>query len=454
MVGVILGMGGVCSLGWAQMGGTDGGMSSGMGGGVGGGMGGGIPNIPGTEFGGRTDPTSLQGVVGLRIIPSIQVSERYDSNVFFAPKSLLREQSLRPEDVVTTVMPQVRGLYADPQNLVKVNVAAGAVGSYYVNNPGLSYVGTYAGVALDVSDLLSRWKPGTRWRVSDTYFYSPQPPAFLQGNQFGEQANPLVAGFQANRTNTSSNSVNTVFEFPLNRVVSVGGSYSHSFIHYGASQVRGAANLISQNVHVYTAGLITQLSLYDSVRVDFMGSEFDLGRSGAFSARGGALGWNHRFSPTLSLNTTAGVQVLSGGLNEVQLSSIVTPSGNLTINWSTPAITMSLAYRSAITPSFQFQGAAMLNHSVMFNMSQNTPIRDVVALLGANYGFANEYGDTSQGGLSWTTVGGMAGLLYRATQTIFLTLTYSYQNVDNVFRGVHFAFDRHVAQLALTQSFY
>ncbi|HMS82102.1 MAG TPA: hypothetical protein PKD12_00445 [Nitrospira sp.] len=413
-----------------------------------------MPNIPGTEFGGTTDPSTLRGSVGLRIIPSIQVSERYDSNVFFAPKSQLRELSLRPEDFVTTIMPQIRGLYADPQNLVKVNAAAGAVGSYYVNNPGLSYVGAYAGMALDMSDLLSRWRPGTRWRVSDTYFYSPQPPAFLLGGQLGEQANPLVAGFQANRTNTSSNSVNTVFEFPLNRALSFGGSYSHSFIRYGASQVPRAANLISQNVHVYTAGLITQLSLYDSVRVDFMGSEFDQGRLGAFSARGGTLGWTHRFSPTVSVNTTGGVQVLSGEFNGVQLASVVAPFGSVAINWSTPATTMTFAYRSAITPSFQFQGAAMLNHSVLFNMSQNTPIRDVVALLGANYGVASEYGATSQGALSWTTVGGTTGLLYRATQKIFLTMTYSYQNVDNVFSGVHFAFDRHVAQIALTQSFY
>ena len=442
MASVILGMGiGLCSLSQAQVGGM-------------GGMGGGMSTIPGTEFGGRTDPSSLQGGVGFRLIPSIQVSERYDSNVFFAPKGQLRELSLRPEDLVTTVMPQVRGMYVDPQNLLRVNAVVGAVGSYYVNNPGLSYVGANAGVALDMSDLLSRWRPRTIWRVSDTYFYSPQPPAFLLGGQMGEQANPLVAGFQANRTNTSSNSINTVFEFPLNKSVSVGGSYSHSFIHYGASEVPRAANLISQNAHAYTAGLITQLSLYDTVRVDFMGSEFDQGRVGAFSARGGTLGWTHRFSPTVSVNTTGGVQVLSGELNQVQLSSVVAPFGNLSVNWNTPATTMTLAYRSAITPSFQFQGAAMLNHSVLFNMSQNTPIRDVVALLGANYGIANEYGASSQGALSWTTVGGMAGLLYRVTQKTFLTMTYSYQNVDNVFRGLHFAFDRHVAQIALTQSFY
>ena len=91
---------------------------------------------------------------------------------------------------------------------------------------------------------------------------------------------------------------------------------------------------------------------------------------------------------------------------------------------------------------------------VSCNITQNTPIDDVVSLFGANYSVANEYGSHSGGDLSWTTVGGTAGLLYRATQNTFLTLTYSYQNVDNIFRGTHFAYDRHVGQIALAKAFY
>ena len=441
MVSIILGMDpGLCSLSQAQIGG------------MGSGMDGGMPNVPGTEFGGATDPSSIQLGEGLRIVPSIQISERYDSNVFMASRSVLR--GLTPEDFVTTVMPQVRGLYADQQRLVKVNVVAGAIGSYYVNNSGLSYVGANAGVALDMSDLLSRWRPGARWTVSDTYFYSPQPPAFLLGGRPGEVANPLVAGFQAQRTNTSSNSANTVFEFPLNRTINLTGSYSHSFIDYGPSEIPQAAILISQNAHAYSAGLVKEISIQDTVRVDFTGSDFDQGQRGAFSARGGTLGWTHRFSRAVSFSATGGAQVVSGELNGVRLSSIISPFGSFAIAWSDPTTSITLTYRSAITPSFQFQGAAMLNHAVSFNLTQNTPVRDLAGLLGANYSVANEYGSNSGSALSWTTVGGTAGLLYRATQKTFLTLTYSYQNVDNLFAGTHFAYDRHVGQIALTQAFY
>ena len=420
-------------------------------GGMGGGMGGGMPKIPGTAFGGATDPSSMQAVNGLRIVPSVQVSERYDSNVFFAPTSEL--QGLTPEDFVTTVMPQVRGLYADGEKLVEVNAAVGAIGSYYAINPGLSYVGVNAGAGLDMSNLLSQWRPGARWTVSDTYFHTPEPPAFLQGGQLGEPANPLVPGFQAQRANTTSNSFNTTLELPLNRTVNLTGSYTNGFIRYGASEVPGAATLISQNRQAYTVGLLVQTSVHDSVTANFTENEYDQGSLGRFSTRGGVVGWTHAFSPAISLNATGGMQMVSGESNGVPFSTVA-PLGSLALSWQDPTTSMTLAYRSGITPSFQFQSASMLNHIVSFNMTQQTPIRDLVGLLGGNYSIANEYGSNSENALSWTTVGGTSGLLYRITEKTFLTLTYSYQNVDNVIGGARFAYDKHVAQLNLTQAFY
>lgn len=197
-----------------------------------------------------------------------------------------------------------------------------------------------------------------------------------------------------------------------------------------------------------------QTSFQDTIRIDFIGSNFDQGGLGAFRTRGAALGWIHRLSSTVSFTATGGVQELSGESNGVRLSSVVAPVGSLAVLWKDPTTSIALTYRSGITSSFQFQSAALLSHSVSFSMTQNTPIRDVVGLLGANYSVANTYGPHSGGALSWATVGGTAGLLYRATQKTFLTLVYNYQNVDNVFGGTHFAYDKHVVQLSLSQAFY
>ena len=45
-------------------------------------------------------------------------------------------------------------------------------------------------------------------------------------------------------------------------------------------------------------------------------------------------------------------------------------------------------------------------------------------------------------------------VVYKFSPETFLGLHYSYWNVDNHFNGNTFAFDRHVAQLSLTQAFY
>jgi hypothetical protein len=49
---------------------------------------------------------------------------------------------------------------------------------------------------------------------------------------------------------------------------------------------------------------------------------------------------------------------------------------------------------------------------------------------------------------------GTGGVVYKFSPETFLGLHYSYANVDNQFNGNTFAFDRHVAQLSLTQAFY
>ena len=43
--------------------------------------------VPGTAFGGATDPGALQLKEGFRIVPTVMIGERYDSNVFFSPSN-------------------------------------------------------------------------------------------------------------------------------------------------------------------------------------------------------------------------------------------------------------------------------------------------------------------------------------------------------------------------------
>ena len=222
LVAVIVGL---CSGVQAQMGQGAGGIGAGT--------------IPGTPFGGAIDPSMVQVREGFRVIPSISVGQRYDSNVYFTPK----QPGLDREDFVSTAVPQVRGYYLGDS--FAVNAMASAIGEYYAKNPTLNYVGANTGIVLDLRKLVDRWWQGAALTVSDTYIYSPQAPAFLIGNISGSSGNPFATGFQVGRANLSRNVLNTDLSIPLNQTVSLTGSYSNGFTRFGTSQAQQPGALIN-----------------------------------------------------------------------------------------------------------------------------------------------------------------------------------------------------------------
>ncbi|MEO5955266.1 MAG: hypothetical protein ABIR36_06205 [Nitrospiraceae bacterium] len=430
---------GLVSLGHAQMGG---------------GMGGGMGSVPGTAYGGATDPSSLQLGEGFRIIPSVTVGERYDSNVFFAPKT----PGLKRDDVVTTVAPQVRGLYAG--DLYTVNATIGAIGEYYAQNSGLNYVGTNAGIFLDMSRLASRLREGTRLTVSDTYMYTPQPPAFLTGNLEGTGAHPFFTGIQAARVNMQSNTYNANISTPLNRVVNLTGSYASGFIKFGESKTAQRGTLLNMTYQTYTAGLSAATSAQDTLSLNFISSEFDSGFQGSFTTRGGVAGWSHIFSPTVTLTSNAGVSLIdgtvAGGQSTTAATSAVAPKGNLALLWKDMTTAVTFTYSVGITPTFIGESQTVLSHVVSFVLTQQMGSPQLLGTAGLNYGHGSQFGSSSTPGsaFSFTTYGGVGGVTYKFTPKTFLSLTYGYSNFDQGFGVQGYRFDRHVAQMSITQAFY
>lgn len=418
---------------------------------MGGGAAGGSGSIPGTAFGGATDPGMLQIQEGFRIIPSIMVGERYDSNVFYAPKT----PGLNREDFVTTTVPQVRGLYVG--SLVSVNAMASAVGEYYAKNTALSYVGTNTGAIVDVSKLASQLREGTRLTVFDTYSYTPQPPAFLAGDLSGEGTNPYLRGFQAGRANMQSNVFGANLSVPLTQVVSVIGGYTNGFMKFGSSELQQPGSLIDTSFVTYTAGLSMKASLRDTVSLNLINSEYDAGAQGVFTTRGGTVGWNHLFTPNVSMFSTAGVQQVESKFSGAPSSTSIAPLGSLALLWKDDATTMTVAYNVGVTPSYQFQSQALLTHVASVSLTQQTAIPDLLGIASVNYGRGDELGSASAStasSLSYVAWGGTGGLMYRFTPKTFLGLTYSYSNNDQSFGGQSFRIDRQVVQMSLSQAFY
>src|SRR5207244_11858387 len=76
-----------------------------------------------------------------RLVPSIAVSERYDSNVFFVPGG-------NREDYVTNISPQVK--VDDKGRLIEGTVQGGATGEEYVKTSGLNIIVMDGGLTVEV----------------------------------------------------------------------------------------------------------------------------------------------------------------------------------------------------------------------------------------------------------------------------------------------------------------
>jgi hypothetical protein len=413
-----------------------------------GGMGAGT--IPGTPFGGAIDPSMVQVREGFRLIPSLSIGQRYDSNVFFVPK----RPGLDREDMVSTAVPQVRGYYVG--NWVDVHASAAAIGEYYAQHPTLNYVGTNTGVVLNLSKLLDRWWQGATWTVSDTYLYSPQAPAFLLGNLAGTGATPFATGFQVGRANVSRNVVSTDLAVPLTQTVGLIGSYSNGFSRYGTSDVQQSGVLINSRYQTYAAGLSLKASLQDLLTVQAVNSEFDFSthpHAASFRTHGGTVGWEHTLSPVLTLKSQAGATVLQRDLVGASSAALLAPTGYLALLWKDRTTALTLAYNLGVSPSFQFQAQALQTHVVSVTLTQQMAMPELLAVANVNYGRGDQFG-SSPVGLSYTSIAGTGGVVYKFSPETFLGVHYTYANFDNEFNGRTYAFDRHVVQLSLTQAFY
>ena len=409
-------------------------------------MGGGV-YVPGTAFGGATDPGALKISEGFRLIPTIMVGERYDSNVFFRPPT----PGLDREDFVTTTSPQIRGLYAG--SLISVNAVGGGTGEYYAKNTGLNYIGANAGASLDMSKFLEQWWRGSTWQVTESYINSTQPQSFLTGDVSGASGNPFARGYQVGRTRYQINNVSTNLSVPLNQTVALRGTYSNGFIKYGSSSVQQAA-LLDANYQSYTAGIAMSVTRLDTFSLNFIGSEYDYGSTRSFSSRGGTVGWAHVFSQIMSVSSSAGAQYVETKFHGIPSRTSIGPTGSFHVTWKDNTTTLGLAYFVGLTPSVQFQAQPLLTHTVSLALTQVTPITDLVGVVGVNYARGDELGSSSSAPISYTSYGATAGLTYKFTRQTFLGLNYTYRNFDNKFGENSTAFDRSVVQLALTQAFY
>jgi hypothetical protein len=243
---------------------------------------------------------------------------------------------------------------------------------------------------------------------------------------------------------------------PLNQTVSLIGSYSNGFIRYGASDVQQPGVLLNSKYQTYTAGLSIQASPQDILSVNAVNNEyiFTSQSGGSFTSRGGNVEWAHTFTPFLSMKSNAGATVLKREFGGVSQPSKVAPVGNFALLWRDRTTSMAFIYGVWLAPASQFQAQVLLTQVVSFSLTQQTAIPELLAVASLNYGRGDQYGSSSGTAISYASVGGTGGVVYKFSPQTFFGLNYSYGNVENQFGNNTFAFDRHVVQMSLSHAFY
>ncbi len=118
------------------------------------------------------DGRPYTGTAYLQFIPSLCVSERYDSNVFYAPNT----PGLQRDDFVTDVNPQVRVNHNG--DYVTGYLDVGGFDETYVRNSDLNFFGTADSFYLNLDNSIKRLLPNASLIVSDYVRYTPTPPGF------------------------------------------------------------------------------------------------------------------------------------------------------------------------------------------------------------------------------------------------------------------------------------
>ncbi len=124
------------------------------------------------------------------------MSERYDSNVFFAPGG-------NSEDYVTTGSPQLKVVHK--RQLVEGTVGGGVTAEAYVKNPRLNYVGYNGVVELNLDGAMNELVRGLGLRISDTYYQTPLLQSFAAPAGGEQPPESFARGIQARRANSSTN---------------------------------------------------------------------------------------------------------------------------------------------------------------------------------------------------------------------------------------------------------
>ncbi len=387
--------------------------------------------------------TPVPAQADTKVIPTAVLSERYDTNVFYAPPELL-PPGQRRSDFVSTLAGGVQLLHKS--RAVEASLSGGADANAYAYNTGLNYFSTTADAYARLDGWVGQFAEGAKLLIAERFRYTPEQPSFFNGTKPQIVDDPFLRGIQGFRANTFSNTATVNGEYPLFRGLGLQGSYSFSTYRVGSILVLSStgATFFDTNVHSWSIGPSYRISPIDHLSLSYQQSLVTQ------TITTGAQNIEYN-TQELWANYTRVMHdwtaTVRGGATLIEPASKAYPSAALSVTTNPERSTLvRLDLSRQAAPSFFIVGGATISNVgqlvVTHFLSKRFSVRGSVS-----YG----YNETVPGKtVKFENLNALAGVNYSLTRTMALDFSYSYNNFKLTQPGLPFEVQRDVVMLSLT----
>jgi len=389
-------------------------------------------------------------------IPSLCVSERYDSNVLYS-------SSGGAHDYVTHVAPRLSIKHSSAYMAGTIDVSG--FNETYVRNPALNFLGGAGSFSMSLDPTIKRFLPNASLWLSDSARYTPLPPGFLNpaaGTSPSDPANPSDAfaqGIIAPRTNNYSNSGSATFSYAITPATSLNISYSNAITRYlSSSEDNIRVPLFDVTTHTGALGGTVRISVSDTLnaRYSYSDSKFNsvtnftgftgaggFLRGGSFQSHTAVFGWRREWAPFFKTELGGGGIIITPGLTSWAM--------NAELLFTDPKYPVTLSYSRSAAPSIMQSASPVIVNTILLSASQWLGKDWQLAEAGSFSQSTGATSDTQSGvnKLQFTTYRSSIDLYYWVTNVWSVSFGYDYLRFHTEFSGVSSQFNRHTVMLGV-----
>ncbi len=388
-----------------------------------------------------------QALAETRIIPSVILTERLDSNVLFAPVVL---PGVKAWDYVSSVTPALQVL--DKTRDLETTLDVGGTGSVFLNNSDLNFISGYFNGALVLDGWVGRMIPGLKLKLANSFSYTPESPSFVQAGAITTNENVFARGIQTVRADRLSNASSVAVSYALTDSLNLRGEYQFSLLRFGnilAPQPVALPGLFfDSDFQRWALGPQYRLSGGDIVGITFSnvtqrfrdsGENIATPLSGAVTARGLEAEYSTA-SRLFTVDVSAGATLLEQG-NQGFFSGklVVSTAWERTIRF---AVNLS----RQLAPSFFGVGGALVSTSA--GASLTFEVSRVLAIQGSGNYAINKTAPTDVA--EFESYSANVIISYLGWRDVTPTLSFDYTRFDLGTQGTGFVVNRNAFILGLT----